>query len=123
MVTWHPENPITPENEVESDDCEVTVQLLPMRCILDQRAINFIRSFFYSEETEIENSEKWSAGLHYLPPPRFRAFRVKPWKLKVDYLPQVCLSKTRPVSMNIHFLIQIVIMISLETGYWGTSRG
>eukprot|EP00980_Cylindrotheca_fusiformis_P014868 scaffold4060_cov121-Cylindrotheca_fusiformis.AAC.2 len=88
MVTWHPANRITADNEVESDECEVSVQLLPMRCILDQRAINFIQSFFYNEEAEKANSAKWSADLHYLPPPRFRAFRVKPWKLKVDYSPQ-----------------------------------
>lgn len=92
MVTWHPTSRLTTENEIESDDCEVTVQLLPMRIILDQRALNFIRAFFYSEEKDDEGnkSEKWHTGLHYLPPPRFLAFRVKPWKLKVDYLPQVC---------------------------------
>jgi hypothetical protein len=89
MVTCHPINRIKERNEVESDDCEVTMQLLPMRCLLDQRAINFIRAFFHSDQKEGNDSEKWNAGLHYLPPPRFLAFRVKPWKVKVDYLPQV----------------------------------
>jgi len=88
MVTWHPKRRVTDENEVASDECEMTIQILPMRCILDQRAINFIKAFFHSEEKEGNDSEKWNAGLHYLPPPFFRSVRVKPWKLKVDYLPQ-----------------------------------
>jgi len=89
MATWHPKTRITVGNEVTSDECEMTVQILPMRCILDQRAINFIKAFFHNEEKEGNDSEKWNAGLHYLPPPLFRSARVKPWKLKVDYLPQV----------------------------------
>lgn len=81
-------HPLTPENEIDSDDCEVTMQLLPMRAIIDQRGIQFARAFFHNEEDEAEKKEKWSARLHLIPPPRFRAFRVKPWKLKVDYIPQ-----------------------------------
>jgi autophagy-related protein 2 len=88
MITWSPKNRITLDNEVESDDCEVTMQLVPMRCILDQRAISFIRAFFHNEYDEKDESKKWSAGLHLVPPPRFRSFCVKPWKLKVDYTPQ-----------------------------------
>lgn len=87
MVTWKPACPITSENEIESDDCEITMQLLPMRAIIDQRAIHFARSFFHKEELE-EKKESWSSRLHLIPPPRFHAFRVKPWKLKVDYIPQ-----------------------------------
>lgn len=89
MVTWHPENRVTSEGEVANDICEVIMQLLPMRCIIDQHAVQFIRAFFHSEEEgETEEAEKWSSGLHVVPPPRVRAFRVKPWKLKVDYLPK-----------------------------------
>ncbi|KAL3941096.1 MAG: hypothetical protein SGBAC_004503 [Bacillariaceae sp.] len=88
MVTWHPKTRVTAENEMVSDECDMTVQILPMRCILDQRAINFIKAYFHAEEKEGNDSEKWTAGLHYLPPPLFRCVRVKPWKLKVDYLPQ-----------------------------------
>ena len=89
MITWHPKNRITDENEVKNDECEVIMQLSPMRCIIDQRAIQFIRAFFHSNsrDEEEEVTEKWSSGLHIVPPPRFRSFRVKPWKLKVDYIP------------------------------------
>lgn len=87
MVTWKAKNLITEDNEVESDDCEVSLQLLPMRAIIDQRAIHFARAFFQNDEDE-EVKQKWSSRLHLIPPPRFRAFRVRQWKLKVDYIPQ-----------------------------------
>lgn len=96
MATWAPQNKLTVDNELESDDCEVTVQLSPMRCLLDQRAIMFIRAFSNgdnNDENELEqgksvkNSEKWSDGLHLVPSPRFKMFKVKPWKVKVDYNP------------------------------------
>lgn len=88
MITWHPKNKLTAENEIENDDCEVIMQLLPMRCIIDQRAVQFIRAFLHSEDSGNDKSEKWSSDLHLVPPPRFRSFRVKPWKLKVDYIPK-----------------------------------
>lgn len=77
---------VTPENEVESDDCEAVVQFLPMRAVIDQRVIHFAQAFFRNDEEA--KVSKWSTGLHLIPPPRFQAFRVKPWKLKVDYMPQ-----------------------------------
>lgn len=87
MITWKPERLVTEDNEVQSDDCEASVQILPMRVILDQRAIHFVQAFFRGEEKS-EDKKDWTAGLHMIPPPRFRAFRVRPWKLKVDYMPQ-----------------------------------
>jgi autophagy-related protein 2 len=87
MVTWNPLKKVTDDGEIESDDCEVTVELLPTRCMIDQRAVTFVRAFFHGEESDDDGREKWDAGLHVVPPPRFRAFRVKPWRLKVDYNP------------------------------------
>jgi len=89
VMSWKPVYPVTDQNQVESDDCEVSVQFLPMRAIIDQRAIHFAQAFFRKEEETNNTAEqKWSSHLHLIPPPRFRAFRVKPWKLKVDYIPQ-----------------------------------
>jgi autophagy-related protein 2 len=80
---------VTTDNQVASDECEVTMKFLPMRCIIDQRAIAFIRAFFGSDGEETKSNDPgWMAGLHLLPPPKFRVFRVKPWKLKVDYCPK-----------------------------------
>ena len=89
MITWAPKNIITTENGIESDECDVTVQLLPMRCILDQRTISFVKAFFNKNDSNkrVENSKDWSSGLHLLPPPRFNTFKIKSWKVKVDYYP------------------------------------
>ncbi len=58
-----------------------------MRAIIDQRAIHFIQAFLRNDDRN-EKKETWSSHLHLIPPPRFRSFRVKAWKLKVDYIPQ-----------------------------------
>jgi len=93
MTTWAPKKKITKENEIESDECDVTMQLMPMRCLLDQRAITFVKAFFNNEDNDdIEKDtdpEKWSSGLHLLPPPHFKTFKIKSWKVKVDYYPTV----------------------------------
>jgi len=86
MVTWAPARPLSADGEIQSDECEMTMKLLPMRAIIDQRAIQFAQGFFHKVDTEDTND--WRKGLHLVPPPRFRAFRVKKWKLKVDYIPQ-----------------------------------
>jgi len=91
MATWAPKSKITKDGEIASDECNVTVQLMPMRCLLDQRAISFMKAFFNNEESDTEETEvgpeHWSSGLHLLPPPFFKTFTIKPWKVKVDYYP------------------------------------
>jgi len=88
MVTWNPATRVTAENSVANDEAEVLMRLLPMRCILDQRAIRFARLFFGSDDEEKNAVESWSARLHKIPPPIFRSFCTKPCKLKIDYMPQ-----------------------------------
>jgi autophagy-related protein 2 len=78
--------PLSSDGAIQNDECEVTMQLLPMRAILDQRAIQFAQGFFQQEHVEVSNN--WTNGLILVPPPRFRSFRVRKWKLKVDYIPQ-----------------------------------
>jgi autophagy-related protein 2 len=90
MATWAPLSKVTEDNQLGSNECEVTVQLLPMRLLLDQRAIAFIRAFVNSESDEDSlqaPSKIWSDGLHLVPPPRFKTFKIKPCKVKVDYRP------------------------------------
>lgn len=90
LATWSPLSKVTEKDEVESDECEMSIQLLPMRLLLDQRAITFIRAFVNNEVSEGEqevNLKKWSDGLHLIPPPNFKVFKIKPWKVKVDYYP------------------------------------
>jgi len=91
MTTWAPVNKITEFNEIASEECNVTVQLTPMRCLLDQRAVSFVKAFFINDSihsvTSTSEKDKWSSRLHLPPPPTLKTFKVKPWKVKVDYYP------------------------------------
>jgi len=91
MATWAPVKKITEDNEIASEECNVTVQLMPMRCLLDQRAVSFVKAFFNNEDihsVKIKSKKvRWSSRLHLPPPPTFKAFKIKRWKVKVDYYP------------------------------------
>ena len=85
MVTWTPPRKITDENEIANDECEAVVKVLPLRCLLDQKAIRFATTFFRPDEPKEVALPK---GNHAIPPPRVRLFRFKPFRLKVDYKPE-----------------------------------
>jgi len=91
MTTWAPLNRITEKNEIANEECDLTAQMMPMRCLLDQRAISFMKAFFNNEDMDITKTqngkEKWSSNLHLPPPPTFKVFKVKALKVKVDYYP------------------------------------
>jgi autophagy-related protein 2 len=89
MVTWHPVARVTPDNAIANDVCEAALKMLPLRCILDQRAIRFIFAFFGGDrDTDDCSQPGLPPGLHAVPPPILRHFRVDPVKLKIDYTPQ-----------------------------------
>ena len=87
LVTWHPSARITPTDDIAHDECEAVVKLLPLRCVLDQRAIRFIRIFVQQDQSPEEGPEPTDTR-HWLPPPLFTSFRFKPFQLKVDYRPE-----------------------------------
>jgi len=93
MVTWHPSCRVTPENEIASDESEIGLKILPLRCFIDQRAVSFARAFFRSDDNVELSDSDLPHGLHAVPPPLFTLFRVRPFKLKVDYKPQKLDSK------------------------------
>jgi autophagy-related protein 2 len=89
MVSWHPNYRITEENEIVNDVSQVTLDVLPLRCNIDQRAIRFAIAFFTADDDIAEKTEhKWAVGLKEIPPPLFQSFKVKPCKLKVNYSPK-----------------------------------
>jgi autophagy-related protein 2 len=91
MVTWHPLRRITPDGQVANDESDVALKVLPLRCVIDQRAVAFVRAFFNSDDSRIKQPlpvQTLPPYLHAIPPPRFTMFRVRPLKLKVDYRPQ-----------------------------------
>ncbi len=90
MATWAPARKITENNEIASEECSLSMQLMPMRCLLDQRAISFMKAFFNSDDANTDKTngeERWSSKLHLPPPPTVKSLKIKPWKVKVDYYP------------------------------------
>eukprot|EP00531_Pseudo-nitzschia_arenysensis_P008948 CAMPEP_0116126544 /NCGR_PEP_ID=MMETSP0329-20121206/6385_1 /TAXON_ID=697910 /ORGANISM="Pseudo-nitzschia arenysensis, Strain B593" /LENGTH=1888 /DNA_ID=CAMNT_0003620627 /DNA_START=155 /DNA_END=5821 /DNA_ORIENTATION=- len=90
MATWAPAQKITEDNEIASEECSLSMQLMPMRCLLDQRAISFMKAFFNSDDANTDKTngeERWSSKLHLPPPPTVKSLKIKPWKVKVDYYP------------------------------------
>ena len=85
MITWHPKCRITKDNEIGNDESKVIVEVLPLRAKIDQRAIRFAAAFFSREESGAE--QEWH-NLKKIPPPLFNSFKVKPFKLKVNYTPE-----------------------------------
>jgi autophagy-related protein 2 len=85
MVTWSPDQKVNLANEIVNDESEAVLRLLPLRCVLDQKAIRFATAFFRPDQAKETPLPK---GLYAVPPPKIRLFRVKPFRLKVDYTPQ-----------------------------------
>jgi Autophagy-related protein C terminal domain len=108
MTTWHPELRVNLANEIASDECEAMLHLLPLRCLLDQRAIAFARAFFRDDHPGAKR--KLRKGLHPVPPPLFNVFRVLPLKLKVDYWPQ----KLNPKALRDGAIIELINLSPLD---------
>lgn len=85
MVTWHPKRRITEDNEIANDESQVVLEVLALRANIDQRAIRFAAAFFSTEDAGVE--KEWN-GLRVIPPPLFQSFKVKSFKLKVNYTPE-----------------------------------
>lgn len=88
---------MTPDKDIANDESEAVVKLLPLRCIIDQKAVRFIRAFFRSKDEGGDDHDgggdessisALSPNLYAIPPPLFRSFRFKPCKIKVDYRPE-----------------------------------
>jgi autophagy-related protein 2 len=113
MITWHPKCRITKDKEIGNDESQVVVEVLPLRANIDQRAIRFAAAFFSREDTGVE--KEWHS-LKKIPPPLFQSFKVKPFKLKVNYTPEkVDVAALRQGSyvelINISPLVDMVITL------------
>lgn len=108
IITWHSEIRVNLANEVASDECEAILQFLPLRCLLDQRAIAFARAFFNDDNPKPK--QKLIKGLHQVPPPLYKIFRVLPLKLKVDYWPQ----KLNPKALRDGAIVELINISPLD---------
>jgi len=91
MVTWHPLERVSKDNEIVNDESMAKLELLPLRCYVDQRTVRFISTFFAKEDDATEECSpivNTQTQLKVVPPPLFKSFKVKPTKLKVNYRPE-----------------------------------
>ena len=94
MITKHPKLRVSSDGRLMSDESRATLELLPLRCYLNQNALRFVRNFFRSPpETEGEDArpdvgEDGVVSDDGIIDIFFESFKVRPCKLKVDYQPE-----------------------------------
>ena len=97
IVTKHPCLRVSADGKLMSDESRATLELLPLRCYLHQKALRFIRNFFAGNpDPEEVNSDVGDSTMDdsdsidddELINIFFNTFKVRPCKLKVDYLPE-----------------------------------
>jgi autophagy-related protein 2 len=95
IVTKHPSLRVSADGKLMSDESRATLELLPLRCYFNQKALRFIRNFFAgnprSEEycsddghDAMEDAMDEDELINIF----FNTFKVRPCKLKVDYIPE-----------------------------------
>jgi len=93
MVSFHPVSRISSDGKIKNDESRVTLQMLPLRCHLDQHVLRVIQHFFSfsSGGTDINSTVEISNDPNEANQPNveafFESFLVKPFKLKVNYRP------------------------------------
>mmetsp|Transcript_2225 Transcript_2225/g.3206 ORF Transcript_2225/g.3206 Transcript_2225/m.3206 type:complete len:635 (+) Transcript_2225:1464-3368(+) len=91
MVSMRPTSKISADGRLMSDESQVTLELLPLRFLIHQSALRFVRTFFSGDERDhgpdtAEDHDDENPD--DIPGVFFQNFKVKPCKLKVDYLPE-----------------------------------
>lgn len=93
MVSFHPVNRISSYGNIKNDESRVTLQILPLRCHLDQHVLRSIQDFFSfsagvtDSNATGENSNDPSKMNQSNVEAFFETFLVKACKLKVNYRP------------------------------------
>ena len=65
MITKHPTLRVSSDGKLMSNESQATLELLPLRCYLNQNALRFVRNFFRSppetegEETRLRCRQGW----------------------------------------------------------------
>ena len=93
IVTKHPSLRVSVDGKLMSDESQATLELLPLRCYLNQKALRFVRNFFAGTPDEKDSGEDNSDDFDEIDDDElinifFRNFKVLPCKLKVDYVPE-----------------------------------
>ena len=92
MITKHPKLRISSDGKVMSDESRATLELLPLRCYLNQNSLRFIRNFFRKTDGDgalfnagDDDGVVSDDGIIDI---FFESFKVRPCKVKVDYQPE-----------------------------------
>lgn len=91
MITKHPKLRISSDGKVMSDESRATLELLPLRCYLNQNSLRFIRDFFKKSDREgalFDAGEDGVVSDDGIIDIFFESFKVRPCKVKVDYQPE-----------------------------------
>ena len=89
MVSMRPTCKVSVDGKIMSDESIAKLDLLPLRCYIDQIALRFIKGFFSSDdknESSEDNNEDTGDGIEVMGT-FFKAFNVTNTKLKVNYNP------------------------------------
>jgi autophagy-related protein 2 len=109
MVTWRPATRVTSDGEIANDESEATLKILPLRCVLDQRAIAFARALFQTDGNDTVSSQ--NTDIRVYPPPLFRIVRIRSFKVKVDYIP----SKLDAKALRDGSLVELVNLSPIDS--------
>jgi len=97
IVTKHPSLRVSADGKLMSDESRATLELLPLRCYLNQKALRFIRNFFAGnprpDEDRGDVGDEAMEDCDAMDEDElinifFNTFKVRPCKLKVDYIPE-----------------------------------
>ncbi|KAL7459639.1 hypothetical protein ACHAWC_011423 [Mediolabrus comicus] len=98
IVTKHPALRVSADGKLMSDESQATLELLPLRCYFHQTALRFIRNFFSGNPSPGENDgdggdDTLDDNNNVIDDDElidifFNTFKVRPCKLKVDYIPE-----------------------------------
>ncbi len=98
IVTKHPALRVSADGKLMSDESQATLELLPLRCYFHQTALRFIRNFFSGDPSPGENDgdggdDTLDDNNNVIDDDElidifFNTFKVRPCKLKVDYIPE-----------------------------------
>jgi len=86
MVSVRPDKQVSADGKLMGNESRVTLDLLPIRCYIHQSALRFIRGFFRGEDIHKNKNDESKPG-NSPPETFFQVFKVKPFKVKVDYTP------------------------------------
>jgi autophagy-related protein 2 len=87
MISFDPISRTSSDGRIKNDESRVVLQILPLRCHLDQHVLRVIQQFFSCSpaDSDIPNdpAKSYLANVEAF----FETFIVKPCKLKVNYRP------------------------------------